>query len=190
MTIEAARKKLRQFFNSNRRLPSYREMCEIFNFASKKAAFDLAKKLIKAGIIAKDNTGKLIPRQLVSPLPVLGFIKAGSPTPAEEQLYDTMSFDQFVVNNPENSYILKVSGDSMIEAGINSGDLVIVEKKEQINDGDIVVANIDGEFTLKFFAKENGHVCLVPANKKYPKLYPQQELNIAGIVVTVIRKYH
>lgn len=190
MKAEIAVQKLRKFFTSHRRLPSYQEMAYLFGFASKKASFELARKLIAAGIIEKDEKGKLIPKQLFAPLRVLGSIAAGHPTPAEQQLLSTMAFDQFLVNKPERSYLLKVSGDSMIEAGINDGDLVIIEEEPDPKEGDIVVAQVDGEFTLKYFQRKNGQVMLVPANKKYSPIYPSSNLTVFGIVVSVIRKYH
>lgn len=181
---------IRSFFRLQRRLPSYQEMCQLFGFASKKASFDLAKKLIDAGFIEKDEKGKLVPKQLFPAIPLLGSIKAGYPTTAEEQLLDTMSIHNYLINRPEKSYILKVSGDSMIEAGIHPGDLVIIEKDSEPKDGDIVVANIDNEFTLKYFNRKEGRVCLIPANKNYPVLYPGETLTIFGVVISVIRKYH
>ena len=107
-----------------------------------------------------------------------------------QALLETMSFDNYLVNKPEKSYILKVSGDSMIDAGINSGDFVVIEKDKQPSQGDIVVAYIDGEFTLKYFTKNDGKILLMPANKKYSPLSPMQELSIFGVVVSVMRKYH
>lgn len=190
MNIETAAKKIRSFFRSQKRLPSYQEMCKLFGFSSKQASFRLAQKLIDAGILEKDNTGKLIPKKLFPPLPVLGTIRAGDPTSTESQLLDTMSFDDYLIGRPEKSYILKVTGDSMIEEGINSGDLVIVEKGREPKEGDVVVAFIDSEFTLKYFHRKSGKVRLISANKKYPPIYPKENLEIFGIVISVIRKYH
>ncbi len=165
-------------------------MADLFGFASKRASFELAKKLIASGIIGKDSKGKLIPKQLFPPLRVLGFVAAGIPTPAEQQLLETMAFDHYLVNKPERSYILKVSGDSMIDAGINHGDLVIIEEGKEPREGDIVVALVDGNFTLKYFRRENNRVVLLPANKNYSPIYPTETLSIIGIVVSIIRKYH
>lgn len=190
METNIAAKKIRKFFQKYRRMPSYQEMCHIFHFASKKASFALARKLIAAGILDKDSSGKLVPKQLFPPIPVLGTIRAGSPADAEQQFLDTLSIENYLVNNPEKSYILKVSGDSMIEAGINPGDLVIIEKGAVASDGDIVVAYIDNEFTLKYFKKNNNTLYLAPANKNYPNLHPSASLEIFGVVVSVIRKYH
>lgn len=190
MHLEPAIKKLRDFFQSYKRLPSYQEMCKLFGFASKKASFDLAKKLIAAGIIEKDDTGRLIPKRFFPPLPILGLIKAGYPDTADHQLLESMSFDQYLIARPERSYLLKVSGDSMIQAGINHGDLVVLEKGKEPKEGDIVVAYIDNEWTLKYYERRGGKVCLVPANPNYPILYPENSLTIEGVVVSVIRKYH
>ena len=128
MNLESAVQKIRRFFRKNKRLPSYQEMCRLFGFSSKGASFKLAAKLIEAGILGKDSTGKLMPKQLFPSLPVLGIIRAGSPTAAEEQLLSAVSFDDYLIARPERSYLLRVSGDSMIEAGIHEGDMVIVEK--------------------------------------------------------------
>lgn len=190
MQIDRAIEQLREFFTSRKRLPSYQEMCKLFGFASKKTSFELAKKLISLGIIEKDETGKLLPKHLFPHLRVLGSIAAGIPSPAEQQLLDTMSFDHFLVNRPERSYILRVSGDSMIDEGINPGDLVVIEETKTPRNGDIVVARVDGDFTLKYFHTKDGRPFLMPANKKYSPIYPEENLEIFGIVVSVIRKYH
>lgn len=189
MNIKQASRKIRKFFNLHKRMPSYREICSLFGFASKKAAFDLAKKLIKAGILEKDSQGKLIPKNLFPPLPWLGIIPAGPPSYQDQQILENIILDQHLINNPEKAYMLKVFGDSMIDAGIFPDDLVIVEKTPHPNEGDIVVAFIDNEFTLKYLKRKNNKIYLLSANKKYPVFYPSQSLEIFGKVVSVIRKY-
>lgn len=190
ISLEVATKKLRGFYAKQRRLPSYQEMCQLFGFASKKASFLLVQKLIEAGIVEKDSKGKLIPRQLFPSLPVLGTIKAGYPSDAQQQIIDTLSIHQYLVDHPEQSYVLRVSGDSMMDAGIYPDDLVIIEKGREPKEGDVVVAAIDEEWTLKYFQKQDGRICLMPANPKYPPLYPENSLSVWGIVVSVIRKFH
>ena len=165
-------------------------MCHLFGFASKHASFKLAAKLIEAGILDKDDKGRLIPKQMFPSLPVLGVIRAGNPTSADEQILSSISFDDYLIARPEKSYLLRVSGDSMIEAGIHEGDMVIVEKDRQPKEGDIVVAAIDDEFTLKYFRKKDNLVFLSAGNSKYPPLFPTENLSIFGIVISVIRKYH
>lgn len=181
--------KLRQFFRSHKRLPSYQEMCDVFGFASKKASFSLAKKLIAEGILEKGEGGKLVPGKMFSPLPLLGVVRAGMPIPQEEQVLDVLSFDTYLVDQPETSYMLRVSGDSMIDAGIHGGDIVIVDKAKRPHNGNIVVAAIDNEVTLKYFEKKQGAISLIPANPLYPVIHPTGEVRIEGVVVSVMRKY-
>ena len=85
--------------------------------------------------------------------------------------------------------MLEVDGDSMIDAHIEDGDMVLVEKRSDAKDGDIVIAEIDGEFTMKYLKDKNGKKWLEPANKNYRPLYPTTSLNIIAKVKAVIRKY-
>ena len=123
-------------------------------------------------------------------LPVLGHVVAGFPTPAEEELRDLLSFDEYLITRPDSSFILKVSGDSMINAGILPGDLVIVEKGRNPKTGDIVIAEVDGEWTMKYFRKEGRSIVLEAANPGYAPIHPQRELRLGGVVTAVVRKYH
>ena len=84
---------------------------------------------------------------------------------------------------------MQVSGDSMIEAGIVAGDLALVERGPEPRDHDIVIAEVDQKWTMKYFRKQNGKVFLQAANKKYPNFYPTEELRIAAVVRAIIRKY-
>ena len=87
------------------------------------------------------------------------------------------------------TFVLRVSGDSMIDAGIHEGDLVLIERGREPKNHDIIIAEVDGEWTLKIFEKEGSRVRLVPANKKYSPIYPKNELKTGGVLVAVIRKY-
>src|SRR3989344_149670 len=188
MKTEQATIRLRGFYFKNRRMPSYREMCQIFGFTSKNSIFRIVKKLIAEGVVEKDTDGKLIPKRLFSFITVLGNVAAGTPTPAEQQLLETMSFDHFLINKPDKSYLLRVSGDSMIKAGIHPGDLVVVEDGGLPKNGDIVVAEVDGDFTVKYFQRGENGIKLLPANSNFSPIMPSQNLRIVGIVVSVIRK--
>lgn len=187
---EVAIKKIRQFHQKQRRVPTLEEMAKLFKFASKRSAFLLVERLIEAGLIEKDSKGRITIKRMFLPLPVLGSIRAGVPQDAEEQLIDTLSFDEYLVDRPESSYLLKVTGDSMEDAGLREGDIVIVDKKKEPKENDIVVANVDDQFTLKYFQKIDGKVCLVPGNKKYKTIYPNDSLTIQGVVISTVRRYH
>ena len=165
------------------------EMCTLLGFQSKSGAYKLAARLIDQEVLAKDTSGTLIPGRRLLEVPVLGMVEAGFPSPAEEELLDTMSLDDFLIGNREATYILRVQGDSMIDAGIMPGDLVLVERTETASTGDIVIAEIDGKFTMKYLRKRGRKVWLESGNKKYKPFYPKAELKVVAVVTSVIRKY-
>ena len=85
--------------------------------------------------------------------------------------------------------MLKVSGDSMIDAGIKPGDIVLVERNKPPKNGDIVIAEVDGNWTMKYLRKSGRQITLAPGNKKFKPIVPEDELNIAAVVTAVVRKY-
>ena len=186
---DIAIKKIRRFHQRQRRLPTYEEMQKLFNFASKRSGFLMIERLMKVGVIEKDTKGRITLKRSFLPLPVLGSIRAGYPDAEEEQLIDKLTFDEYLVDRPESSFLLKVRGDSMAGAGIQEKDIVIVDKNKTPVVGDIVVAFIDNEYTLKYLQKKDGKICLVPANSKYPTIYPKDSLTIEGVVISAIRRY-
>lgn len=121
--------------------------------------------------------------------PVLGTVEAGFPSPAEEELVDNLSLDEMLIQNREASFLLKVTGDSMTGAGIMPNDMVIVDRSQTPKSGDIVIAEVDGQWTMKYLRKRGDSVMLVPANPKYKPITPKNELTIAGVVTAVVRKY-
>ena len=181
--------KLESFYKEEKRMPTYSEMMKLFGFKSKNAVFKIVSQLIDAGLIAKDHLGRLIPRENFGEIPKLGFVKAGFPEIVEEQELDSISLDNFLVGKKELTYMLEVDGDSMIDAHIEEGDHVLVEKTNSAKDGDIVIAEVDGEFTMKYLRDRGGKKWLEPANKSYKPIYPTTSLNIIAKVKAVIRKY-
>lgn len=182
------KEKLNSFYQSNKRMPTYSEMMGMFGFKSKNAVYRLVNKMIEAGLVAKDKLGRLIPEKLMGEIPMLGTVKAGAPAMAEEDILDTISLED-LFQNKSGTYMLEVDGDSMIEAHIEEGDLVIVEKTNTAKDGQIVIAEVDGEFTMKYYKNNGKKVWLLPANKNYSPIYPEESLNIIAVVKGVIRKY-
>lgn len=187
--FEARKKELVTFYRRFHRLPSYDELANLYGVESKGSLHKYVEKFIEEGLVGKTDGGRLIPTTKLYGLRVLGTVQAGFPSPAEEELVDTLSLDQFLIRRPEASYMLTVSGDSMIDAGIMPGDMVIVERGRQPKPGEIVVAEVDHEWTMKYFLKRGDEVILRPANKKYSDIRPRDELNVAGVVTSVIRKY-
>lgn len=181
--------KIIEFYQQNKRMPSYTEIMKLVGFKSKNAVAKLVTKMIGEGIVSKDGAGKLIPSRMFDEVPLLGLVEAGFPTTAEESTSDTLSIDEYLIEHKEATYILEVKGDSMIDAGICEGDLVIVERGKQPRIGDIVIAEVDGGWTMKYYRKKGNQVYLEPANKNYKNIYPVYDLKIAAIVKGVVRKY-
>lgn len=177
------------FYHSKKRMPTYAEVASLLGFKSKNAVAKLVAKMVEAGIVGKDHLGRLVPTQVFSELPMLGSVKAGFPAAAEENLFDTVSLDDLLIGKKGATYMLEVDGDSMIEAHITDGDMVLAEKTNRAKDGEIVIAEVDGEWTMKYFKQKGDKIWLEPANKKFKPIYPTEELRIAAVVKAVLRKY-
>jgi SOS regulatory protein LexA len=189
-TIQIVQKFIAAFFRENRRMPSFAEMVGLLGVRSKSVVNFWIDKLIEADILEKDDKGRLKFKQSAFAIPMVGSIQAGFPSPEEEALCDIISMDEYLITKPEASFLLQVSGDSMIGEGIMEGDLVIIEKGRAPKIGDVVIAEVDGEWTMKYFQKKNSQVYLEAANPKYPIITPKTELRLGGVVTAVIRKYH
>ena len=185
--------KIESFYIENKRMPSYSEMLNLFGLKSKNAIYKIVNKLVDAGIVNKDHMGRLIPTEVfstdITSVPMLGYVTAGFPATVEEEWADTVRLDDFLIRDKASTYMLEVDGDSMIDAHIEKGDMVLVERTSVASDMQIVIAEVDGEFTMKYFRKEGNKAWLEPANKNYKPIYPTHGLNINAVVKAVIRKY-
>jgi len=189
-TLQDVEKKITAFFRENRRMPTYSEIAEIIGVRSKSVVHFWVAKLLDAGIVQKDAKGFLTLTRNPRALKLAGEVCAGIPTSAEEDLRGIVSFDEYLVRHPETSFLLSVTGDSMIDAGIREKDLVIVEKNKEPKNGDIILAEVDGNWPMKYFCRKGKLVTLEAANPKYPPIIPQTDLRIAGVITAVVRKYH
>ena len=185
--------KIESFYTNKKRMPSYSEMMQLFGLKSKNAIYKIVNKLVDAGIVDKDHMGRITPTETfsdnINTVPMLGYVTAGFPATVEEELPDTVRLDDFLIRDKASTYMLEVDGDSMIDAHIEKGDMVLVERTSVAHDMQIVIAEVDGEFTMKYFRKERNKAWLEPANKNYKPIYPAHDLKINAIVKAVIRKY-
>lgn len=181
--------KLSLFFTENKRMPTYEEMKGVFGVASKNTVAYRIKRLTEEGVLHKSgnklslvNTGTVMR---------LGTVQAGFPTAADEDVTtEIMSLDDFLIERKSSTYMLEVVGESMKDAGIIEGDLVLVERGRTPKRGDIVLALVDNEYTLKYLETEKGKPVLIPANKSFRKIYPNPNtLKIEAVLKAVIRKY-
>ncbi|MEO8638035.1 MAG: transcriptional repressor LexA [Candidatus Taylorbacteria bacterium] len=181
--------KISSFYKNKRRMPSLSEIMQLVGFKSKNAAYKLVKHLIEDGLVSKDSKGRLTPNSIFGDIKVLGLVEAGFPSAAEEELQDTMNLDEYLIDNKEATYMLEVKGDSMIDAGIQEKDMVLVERGIPPKEGDIVIAEVDGGWTMKYLRKKGGLMWLEPANKKYRPIFPKENMKVVAVVRAVIRKY-
>jgi repressor LexA len=181
---------LNAYIRQHGRAPTLAELCHLFQVRSRNTASAMAKGFVSAGALRRTATGRLVApyARPTTPLRLLGSVAAGFPSPAEEALLDTLTLDEYLIRRPEATFLLRVEGDSMLDAGILPGDVVLVERGRAPKNGDIVIACVDGEWTMKYFHKTGQDVRLEPANQKYTTIRPQRTLSIEGVVGSVIRK--
>ncbi len=191
--------RIRHYYSENKVMPTYDEICALFGFKSKNAAFKLVNKLVDQGFIEKMDKGRLKPGGNFLGLPLFSSVQAGAATAEEEILLDRVDLNDYLIKNPDETVLINVRGDSMIDAGIHEGDKVIVDRHAQAQLGDVVVAVVDGDYTVKYLDKtkdgparlgghSGGQFILQPGNPNYHPIIPQNELSLFGKVVGVIRK--
>jgi repressor LexA len=175
--------------------PSTREIQHHFGFASQTSVMQYIATLERKGFLdrhARKARALITPVQKVriTDVPIYGQIPAGMATLTEQTIEGHVSLDSRSVNASKNgkTFALRVRGDSMIDAHIVDGDIVILEDRKDVQNGDIVAALIDGETTLKRYVMEHGRPYLKAENPLYPDLVPARELRIQGVMVSLVRK--
>ncbi len=182
--------------------PSVREIGEAVGLASTSTVHAHLKTLQKQGYLKRDPTkpraievrydstsGAAIERPAPRYVPLVGDVAAGTNVLASENIEELLPLPEELTGTG-NLFMLRVRGDSMVEAGIFSGDLVVARQQSSAEPGDIVVAGIPGgEATVKTFSRRNGNIALLPANSAMePLVFPASEVSIYGKVVTVLRR--
>jgi repressor LexA len=176
--------------------PSVREICEAVGLKSTSTVHGHLERLEKKGLIRRDPTkpraielikDSVTKREIID-IPIVGKVTAGMPILAVENIEDTFSVPINYIKSSNELFILNVSGDSMIEAGIFDGDMAIIEKVNVAENGDIIVALIDNEATLKRFFKEKEHIRLQPENSTMKPIIVE-DCSILGKLVGIFRQY-
>ncbi len=173
--------------------PSVREICEAVNLKSTSTVHGHLEQLEKRGLIRRDSTKPRAMEVLDNPLskgrsvPLVGRVTAGIPILAEENIEDYIVLPQDLVGSDDELFALRVRGDSMIRAGILSGDFIIVRKQSHADNGDIVVAMIEDEATVKRIYFEKDGVRLQPENPYYDPIY-SRKVSVVGRVTALFRK--
>lgn len=173
--------RLRDYYARHRVLPSYSGVRELLGVKAKSHAAYRVARLREQGYVEAGSDGRLAPTTKFLERTVVGQARAGYAEAAVEQA-ELLAIDAFLVANPSRTVIVKVKGDSMKDDGLLDGDFVVVERGRHAVPGDVVVAVVDGEQTIKRLAKERERFVLKPANDAYPVIRPQGALEIYGVV--------
>ena len=182
--------KLQDYYAEHKVIPSYSVLATLWGISAKSWVSQCVKRYEEAGYLDWTPDKQLKPgarffeRRLAdSP------VQAGMPNAAIAEGGDFVdSIDDMLVRVPSKTTLVRVKGDSMIEAGILEGDYLVVEKRQHANVGQIVVAIVDNEFTVKYLDREKGTFVLKPANKAYPVIRPRGRLEIFGVMAGLVRQ--
>ena len=187
----------------NGKSPTYSEIKQKFNYSSLNAVFKHIKALEKKEVIHSNNQARgielldsvkqrLFSEKNPDDLPLLGQIPAGNPETIEENEIDRISISDFLVRNPEKTFLLTVKGDSINKSGILDGDLVVVDTNILPRNYDFVVALVDGENTLKQYIKNTDgtiHLCPFSTNSLHKEVIPINEARVQGVIKGSLRRY-
>lgn len=181
--------KLRDYHASHGVLPPYSGIAKMVGMKSKGAAYAMVGRLAEQGYLAKMPDRRIEPKARFFERELADSVTAGIPQPANELTAEILNIDAYLIDKPSQTVLLSIKGDSMIEAGLMPNDNIVVKKGAPAKIGDIVVAFVDGECTVKYLDMERGKYFLRPGNKSYPNIYPREDLSIFGLVVGSFRRY-
>lgn len=179
---------LREYYKRVGAFPSTPKLCEVLGLSSTSSVFALIGRLNAAGYVERVD-GRVVPTRKFFGRPLLGSVRAGQPQPADQSEPEVITLDDYLIDQPNRTSLHKVRGDSMRDVGILEGDLVAVEQNAPTAPGDIVVALVDGEITVKTLRRDDeGKFYLEAANPAYPPIRAKTSLEILGAVVSVCRR--
>ena len=182
--------KLRDYYADARRIPSQQRIAELIGF-SKAAARKLLERLEAQGFLDRtpDDDAWVPSKRFFERALADASVPAGMPVLANDVSGEPFFVDEYLIRTPSRTALIPIRGESMIDAGINDGDVAVVDRGLAAKAGDFVVAIVDNEFTLKELARESGKFVLRPHNKAFPVIRPQGALEIYGVMTGLVRRY-
>jgi SOS-response transcriptional repressor LexA len=178
---------LRDYYAEHQVLPSYTTIADLLGLKSKAWISALVSRLILQRFLAFTADKRLKPGARFFEHFVFDSVQAGLPNPANDNPPEAITLENFLIHRPSQTVLIRVKGDSMKDAGIHDGDLAVVERRYTANVGEIVVANLDNEFTLKYLDKDKASRFLRPANDDFAPI--RSGFEIFGVMVGLVRKY-
>lgn len=180
---------LRTHWRRHQAFPSMAKLCEVVGLSSTSSVFSLVGRLVEAGFLERID-GRIAPTRMFFGRPVIGSVRAGLPQPEQQDEVELLTIDDYLISDPNRTILCRVRGDSMKDAGLLEGDLVVVERNSPTRAGDMVVAIVDGELTVKTLRMaRNGDYFLEAANPAYAPIRPKGSLEVLGVVVGSFRKH-
>ena len=180
---------LQDYYARHRLIPSYSAISELLGFRARNAAASLVRRLEVAGYLRRAPDRRLTPTERFFERPrAVAAVRAGMPEASVDDSADMVNLDTLLVHKPSITFFVPIQGDSMCEVGLMDGDTAVCERRQHANAGDIVVALLSSELTLKTLIKEGDRYVLRPENKTYPILRPDP-LEIIGVVTGSFRSY-
>jgi repressor LexA len=180
---------LQDYYARHRALPSYASIGGLLGLRSKSSVAALVARLKLAGLLEATPDRRLAPTRRFFARPLANQpVRAGLPEASDDTDAEALTIDDYLIERPSETVLIRVKGDSMIDAGIFEGDLVVVEKRHNAKKGDIVVAIVDNQFTLKRLDVERGEFVLRAENKAFAPIRPEGSLEIFGVMVGLVRK--
>ena len=180
---------LRDFFRNGWVYQSFEQMSQLLGYANPAWAKRFFEKLLTEGMLTLENRVYMPTNRLIG-YHLFESVRAGLPFTPETHPTSQVDLEKYLIEHPASTYFVKVKGDSMEDAGIRQGDIVILDRSLTPKNGDIVIASLDGDVTLKYFEKKWDILSLIPANPKYEPIIVDWPCEILGVVAGSIRKYH
>lgn len=181
--------RLRDYYAQHRVLPSFSVIAKLLGLKTTSAVSAMANRMKAEGLLQSAPDRRLQPGPKFFEREVLDTVQAGQPQAANEPGIEGLNVDAYLIENPSSTVLLKIKGDSMVDAGLMPGDTVVVKKGAPAKPGDIVVAIVDNEFTVKYLVHEKRSFYLKPGNKAYGSVRAKDHLEVFGLVVGSFRKY-
>lgn len=179
---------LRDFFRTGWVYQSFDQMSKLLGYANSAGVKRFFEKLVSEWVLAFENR-VYVPTQQLTGYHLFESVRAGLPFTPETQPTSQMDLEKYLIEHPASTFFVKVKWDSMMDAGIQQGDIVILDRSLTPNNGDIVIASLDGDVTLKYFEKNWDRLRLIPANPKYEPIVVSWPCEILGVVSGSVRKY-
>ncbi len=179
---------LQDYFARHQIIPSITELAALWKLEARSWAYRLVQRLKEERYLEDTPGRRLRPGARFFERAIADTVRAGLPASANDRTHDTISIDSYLIDKPSETELFQVRGDSMIDAGIHEGDFVVIERRGAAHPGDIVLAYVDGEFTLKTLARDRQGFLLEPANPAYAPIRPLEGLEIHGVMVGLFRK--